>query len=84
MRKIWLFVSIMSLLFAGAVNAHGPVRAKTTAKAMIDAPAEKVWDIIKNYDKIAVMKAGKIVELGSYDELLAKKGMLYELVGGKN
>jgi len=41
-------------------------------------------DIIKNYDKIAVMKAGKIVELGSYDELLAKKGMLYELVGGKN
>ena len=41
-------------------------------------------DIIKNYDKIAVMKAGKIVELGPYNELLAKKGMLYELVGGKN
>ena len=41
-------------------------------------------DIIKNYDKIAVMKAGKIVELGPYDELLAKKGMLYELLGGKN
>ena len=40
-------------------------------------------DIIKDYDKIAVMKAGKIGEFGTYDELIAKKGMLYELVGGK-
>jgi ABC-type multidrug transport system fused ATPase/permease subunit len=40
-------------------------------------------DIIKNYDKVAVMKAGKIIELGSYDELIARKGVLYELVGGK-
>lgn len=38
-------------------------------------------DIIKNYDKIAVMKAGKIVEMGDYDELMARKGVLYELVG---
>ena len=40
-------------------------------------------DIIKNYDKVAVMKAGKIIEIGSYDELIARKGALYELVGGK-
>ncbi len=40
-------------------------------------------DIIKNFDKVAVMKAGKIVELGPYDELMAKKGSLYELVHGK-
>ncbi|MEW5735667.1 MAG: ABC transporter ATP-binding protein/permease [Thermodesulfobacteriota bacterium] len=40
-------------------------------------------DIIKNFDKVAVMKAGKIVEMGPYDELIAKKGMLYELVHGK-
>jgi len=40
-------------------------------------------DIIKNYDRVAVMKAGKIGELGSYDELMAKKGMLHELVYGK-
>ena len=39
--------------------------------------------MIKNYDKIAVMKAGKIGEMGSYDDLIAKKGMLYELVYGK-
>lgn len=40
-------------------------------------------DIIKNYDKVAVMKAGKIIEMGSYDELISQKGVLYELVAGK-
>jgi ABC-type multidrug transport system fused ATPase/permease subunit len=40
-------------------------------------------DTIKNYDKVAVMKAGKILEMGTYDELMARKGMLYELVGDK-
>jgi ABC-type multidrug transport system fused ATPase/permease subunit len=39
-------------------------------------------DIIKKFDKVAVMKAGKIVEMGPYDELMQKKGMLYELVHG--
>jgi ABC-type multidrug transport system fused ATPase/permease subunit len=28
------------------------------------------------------MKAGKIVEMGAFDELLEKKGVLYELVHG--
>ncbi|MEJ2731396.1 MAG: ABC transporter ATP-binding protein/permease [Deltaproteobacteria bacterium] len=40
-------------------------------------------DTIKNYDRVAVMKAGKILEIGTYDELMARKGMLYELVGKK-
>ncbi len=40
-------------------------------------------DIIKNFNKVAVMKAGKIIELGSYDELMQQKGVLYELVSGK-
>jgi ABC-type multidrug transport system fused ATPase/permease subunit len=40
-------------------------------------------DTIKNYDHVAVMKAGKILEMGTYDELMARKGMLYELVGKK-
>jgi len=40
-------------------------------------------DTIKNYDKVAVMKAGKILEMGTYDELINRKGMLYELVGKK-
>jgi len=40
-------------------------------------------DTIKNYDKVAVMKAGKILEMGTYDELITRKGVLYELVGKK-
>ena len=40
-------------------------------------------DSISNYDRWAVMKAGKISEFGVYDELMAKKGVLYELVSGK-
>lgn len=41
-------------------------------------------DIIKNYDRVAVMKAGKIGEIGPYRELMDKKGLLHELVHGKN
>ncbi|MGD9359707.1 MAG: ATP-binding cassette domain-containing protein [Desulfobacterales bacterium] len=40
-------------------------------------------DIIKNYDRIAVMKDGKIIEMGAYDELMDKQGVLRELVDGK-
>jgi ABC-type multidrug transport system fused ATPase/permease subunit len=39
-------------------------------------------DIVKNYDQVAVMKAGKIVEKGSYDDLMNKQGTLFELVSG--
>ncbi|MFH1152778.1 MAG: ABC transporter ATP-binding protein/permease [Pseudomonadota bacterium] len=37
-------------------------------------------DIIKNYDKVGFMKAGKIVEYGSYDQLMNKKGFLHDLI----
>jgi len=40
-------------------------------------------DITRNYDKVAVMKAGKILEMGHHDELIEKKGIFYELVSGK-
>ena len=40
-------------------------------------------DIIKNYDRVAVMKAGKIVEMGTYDELMGKKGALFKLTNKK-
>jgi ABC-type multidrug transport system fused ATPase/permease subunit len=40
-------------------------------------------DIIKGYDKIAVMKSGKIGEIGTYSELMDRKGLLYELSGRK-
>jgi ABC-type multidrug transport system fused ATPase/permease subunit len=38
-------------------------------------------DIIKNYDKIAVMKSGRIAEMGTYEELMEKKDTLHALVG---
>lgn len=52
-------------------------RAKTTVIAVVHR-----LDIVQGYDKIAVMKAGKILEMGTYDDLMARKGMLYELVYG--
>ncbi|MDD4914130.1 MAG: SRPBCC family protein [Methylococcales bacterium] len=53
MKKTSLFVSAALFLFAGMAYAHGPVRAKMTASITIDAPAAKVWDVIKNYDDMS-------------------------------
>jgi len=40
-------------------------------------------DIIKGYDQIGVMKSGKIEEMGTYNELMEKRGLLHELVTGR-
>ena len=40
-------------------------------------------DTVISYDKIAVMKSGKISEMGTYEQLMANRGVLYELVSGK-
>ena len=40
-------------------------------------------DTISTFDKIAVMKTGKIVEWGTYSDLIDKKGILYELIYGR-
>ena len=53
MKKTSLFVSAALLMFTGMANAHGPVRAKMTATITIDAPAAKVWEVIKNYDDMS-------------------------------
>jgi len=53
MKKTTLLASAALMLFTGLVNAHGPVRAKLTATISIDAPAAKVWDVIKNYDDMS-------------------------------
>ena len=37
-------------------------------------------DMISGYDHIIVMKDGKIVESGTYNDLLDKKGTLYDLI----
>lgn len=40
-------------------------------------------DILNTFDKIAVMKAGKLVEFGTYKELIEQKGILHELIYGR-
>lgn len=38
---------------------------------------------IRNYDRIVVIEQGGIAEIGSYDELIERKGALYDLVQGR-
>ncbi|BHH84184.1 hypothetical protein LA52FAK_24730 [Desulforhopalus sp. 52FAK] len=40
-------------------------------------------DIINDFDKIAVTKAGKLIEFGTYQDLIDQKGALYELIYGR-
>jgi len=37
-------------------------------------------DMTPSYDRILVLKAGAMIEQGTYDELMARKGAFYELV----
>ncbi len=53
MKKIALFVSLVALFFSATAIAHGPVRGKMTATISIDASADKVWDVISNYDDMS-------------------------------
>lgn len=53
-------------------------KGKRTAIAVVHR-----LDIISTFDKVAVMKAGKLAEYGAYQELVDKKGLLHELIYGK-
>jgi putative ABC transport system ATP-binding protein len=39
-------------------------------------------EMVRDFDAIAVMKAGRIVEMGKYEELMERKGLFYELAVG--
>ncbi len=41
-------------------------------------------ELVRGYDQIAVMRAGKIVETGQYEELMSRKGLFYELAHGSH
>jgi ABC-type cobalamin/Fe3+-siderophores transport system ATPase subunit len=54
------------------------LKGKSTVLAVIHR-----LDMLPYYDKVVVLKAGKIVEQGPYEELLEKKGALYTLIHGR-
>lgn len=53
MKKIILSVLVLSFFFSPLASAHGPVRQKAEQKITINASAEKVWGIIKNFDDMS-------------------------------
>lgn len=48
-------------------------------KTVISITHRLVKKVLQKYDKIYIMSKGKIVEQGSFDELIAEKGLLYSL-----
>lgn len=40
-------------------------------------------DLLPSFDKVAVMKSGRIIEFGEPEKLLSEQGVLHELVHGK-
>lgn len=73
-------IPALLLMLTSTVNAHGPVRGKMTATVTIDAPAAKIWDVIKDYDNMAWLplikatKATKGNKKGSVRVLTLKDG----------
>ena len=57
MKKITLMVPVLLFFLTGVASAHGPVRQKTEEQITINAPAEKVWAIIKNFDDMSWLPA---------------------------
>ncbi|MCX7097314.1 MAG: SRPBCC family protein [Methylococcales bacterium] len=57
MKKIMLGLSAALFLFSATASAHGPVRQKAEEQITINAPAQKVWDIIKNYGDMSWLPA---------------------------
>jgi len=52
MKKISLLAFFL-FLFSAVSYAHGPVRGKMTATVTIDASADEVWDVIKDFDDMS-------------------------------
>lgn len=39
-------------------------------------------EMVRDFELIAVLKGGRIIEIGNYEELMARKGLFYELANG--
>lgn len=49
MKKLLFSIPAAMFFFSSVAVAHGPVRQKVEEEIVIDAPAEKVWGIIKDF-----------------------------------
>lgn len=59
MKKLTLLMSLGAFMFTSVASAHGPVRQKVEEEITINAPAEKVWSIIKEYNDLSWLPAVK-------------------------
>jgi len=59
MKKIALLMSVSLAFIATSVSAHGPVRQKFEEEITINAPAEKVWAVIKDFGDMSWLPAVK-------------------------
>ncbi len=80
MKKLTLLLSLGAFMFTSVASAHGPVRQKLEKDITINAPAAKVWSIIKEYNDLAWLPAVKGVtatggnEKGAVRTLTLKNG----------
>lgn len=61
MKKIALLIPVALSFFAATASAHGPVRQKLERDVEVNAPAAKVWAVIKNYDDMSWLPGVKHV-----------------------
>ncbi|MEI7795749.1 MAG: SRPBCC family protein [Methylococcaceae bacterium] len=61
MQKLTLLLSLGAFMFTSVASAHGPVRQKFDEEITINAPADKVWNIIKEYKDLSWLPAIKSV-----------------------
>jgi carbon monoxide dehydrogenase subunit G len=59
MKKSYLLMALLPFLLVSVAYAHGPVRQKVEEQITINAPAQKVWGIIKEYGDASWMPAVK-------------------------
>jgi mxaD protein len=80
MKKLTLLMSLGAFMFTSIASAHGPVRQKLEQEITINAPAAKVWNIIKEYNDLSWLPVVKGVtatggnEKGAVRTLTLKNG----------
>ncbi len=68
MKKNYFGLSALLFFFTAVANAHGPVRQDTDETITINAPAEKVWGIIKNFGDMSWLPPVKSTDIKGGNE----------------